>query len=108
MAELAPNLSAVAVVTAYFYGTEQEDSEGNTFRPVLGIRPGARLDVQAECIEAVPALAAFLVEPAEPVHDCGPNGVRLYAATFEELQTAAPPTGGRWDIWIPIEEGEHG
>lgn len=67
-------------------------------------RPGARLDVQRECIAQHPALEAFVVEPASPIHDCGPNGVRMFAATLEELQEAAPPSGSPWDIWLEVPE----
>lgn len=61
---------------------------------------GVRLDVQRECVETHPALAAFVVEPAEPVHDCGPNGVRLFAPDFASLEAAAPVSGSPWDVFV--------
>lgn len=100
MPDLVYNPATVARVTAYEYGPEQTDGEGNTFRPVVGVLPGVRIDVQRQCIEQHPALASFMVEPAAPVHDCGPNGVRLYAGTEEEIMAAAPITGSLFDLFI--------
>lgn len=94
------NASVAVAVTGYEYGPEELDGEGFPVRPILGVLPGARLDVQRECLTVHPGLAAFEVHPAEPVHDCGPNGVRLYADTLEALQAAAPPSGSPWDVWI--------
>ena len=93
-------LSVAVAVTAYSYGPEQLDAEGQPFLPITGTLPGVRLDVQRECLAAHPGLAAYVVTPAAPVHDCGPNGVRLYADTVEQLQAAAPPSGSPWDVWL--------
>lgn len=103
MSELVPNPVTVAVVTAYEYGPGELSEDGVLVRPILGVLPGVRFDVQAECLAASPGLAAFAVTPAAPVHDCGINGVRLYAPSEAELIAAAPPTGGTWDIWVPME-----
>lgn len=103
---LALNTSTAVAVTAYTYGPDQVGEDGETFRPITGLVPGARLDVQRECIEAHPGLAAYVVEPADPVHDCGPNGVRLFAADIAQLQAAAPPSGSPWDVWIEISAGD--
>lgn len=92
MTQYVFNPTMVARVAAYEYGPEQTDVDGNTFRPVVGVLPGVRIDVRQRCLDLHPALAAFAVEPAEPLHDCGPSGVRLYADSLEALQTAAPPS----------------
>lgn len=94
------NPSVAVAVTVYQCGPAEIGAVGETVWPVVGELPGARLDVQRECLTVHPGLSAFEVHPAEPVHDCGPNGVRLYAATVEALQAAAPVTGSPWDVWI--------
>lgn len=101
---LVLNPSVAVAVTVHVFGPEELDSEGQTFRPIIGVEPGARLDVQRECLALHPALEAFIVTPAEPVHDCGPNGIRLLAPTIEDLQAAAPPSGAPWDVWIEVAE----
>ena len=98
---LALNLSTAVYVTAYEYGPEETDPEtGLVFAPVIGVQPGARLDVQRECLDAHPLLAWGCVNPAVILHDCGPNGIRLYAETLEHIQAAAPVTGSRWDVFV--------
>lgn len=98
---LALNLSVAVSVEAYTYAPAAPDPvTGNPIALITGDLPGVRLDVQRECIAAAPALAAYAVEPAVPVHDCGPNGVRLYATSWALLQAAAPPTGSPWDVFI--------
>lgn len=93
MTQLIYNPTMVAEVTAYEYGPEDTDPEtGETFRPVIGILLGERPDVQLRCIELHPDLAAFIVEPDTPLHDPGPNGVRLYADSKALLEAAAPPS----------------
>lgn len=95
------NTSVAVSVTAYSYGAPVTDpASGETYAPITGTVPGARLDVQRQCLTAHPGLAAYQVEPSAPVHDPGPNGVRLYAATLAELQAAAPPSGSPWDVFI--------
>jgi len=98
------NTSVAVLVTAYTYGPEELDAEGYPFRPITGVEPGVRIDVQRQCVDHNPALEAFIVHPENPVHDCGPNGVRLFADTIEELQAAAPPCGSCWAIWIETDE----
>ncbi|MBA4792274.1 MAG: hypothetical protein H2041_01260 [Phenylobacterium sp.] len=92
MPDLVFSPTMVAQVIGYEYGPEQTDAEGNAFRPILGVLPGVRIDVQQRCLDLHPALAAFAVEPAEPLHDCGPSGVRLYADSVDLLEAAAPPS----------------
>lgn len=107
MADLVFNPTMVAQVTAYEYGPEETNPEtGETFRPVIGILPGERIDVQSQCIAQQPALTAFVVEPDVLLHDCGPNGVRLFAETPEELMAAAPPNDppSPWDICVEVAD----
>lgn len=66
--------------------------------------PGVRLDVQRECIANHPLLAWGVLNPQVIIHDCGPNGVRLLAASWEAVQACAPPTGSRWDIFVEVSE----
>ena len=95
---LNPTMSAEVI--AYDYGPEETNPEtGDTYRPVIGIKPGVRLDVQIETIQRHPALLWGYVEPANPVHDPGPNGVRLYAPTIEAFLNVAPATGHHHDLF---------
>jgi hypothetical protein len=93
------NPTQAAPVTAYEYGPEQTNAEGETYREVIGVKPGVRLDVQIKTIERHPALMALAVEPANPVHDPGPTGVRLIAESIEVFQAAAPATGHHHDLF---------
>lgn len=68
--------------------------------------PGVRLDVQRECISHHPLLAWGCVNPAVILHDCGPNGVRLYADSWASVEACAPPTGSIWDVFVEVAEGE--
>lgn len=102
---LTLNLSTAVYVTAYEYGPEEVDPEtGLAFAPVIGVQPAARLDVQRECLDAHPALAAYAVSPAQPIHDPGPNGVRLYAPDMASFEAAAPVTGSRWDVFVSVPD----
>ena len=66
--------------------------------------PGVRLDVQRECIANHPLLMWGAVNPAVAIHDCGPNGVRLLASSWDNLHACAPPTGSVWDVFIEAPE----
>lgn len=100
------NTAVAAIVTAYDFGPEETDSEGNAYHPVIGIKPGSRLDVQRETIALHPALASFHVEPQNPIHDPGPNGVRLFADDIEAFQVAVPPSNppNPWDLFYTEED----
>ena len=67
--------------------------------------PGVRLDVQRECVANHPLLIWGAVNPAVLIHDCGPNGVRLLAESWEHLHAVCQPTGSRWDVFIEAAEG---
>ena len=99
------NPTMAAVVTAYDYGPEETNPEtGETYRPVIGIKPGVRLDVQIETLQCHPALMWGYVEPVNPVHDPGPNGVRLIAESLDVFLAAAPPTGHHHDLIVEDED----
>lgn len=66
--------------------------------------PGVRLDVQKECLDLYPQLGWGLVIPDNPIHDCGPNGIRLISDSMESIQALAPPTDSPWSIFIQVEE----
>ena len=94
------NPTMSAEVIAYDYGPEETDPEtGETYRPVIGIKPGVRRDVQIETIQRHPALMWGFVAPENPVHDPGPNGVRLIAESLDVFLAAAPPTGHHYDLF---------
>ena len=102
------NPTQAVLVTAYEYGPEQTNPEtGETYREVIGVKPGVRLDVQITTIERHPALMWGYVEPGNPVHDPGPTGVRLIADSIEVFQAAAPATGHHHDLfWDDGEPGD--
>ena len=94
------NPTQSAEVIAYDYGPEETNPEtGETYRPVIGVKPGVRLDVQIETIQRHPALMWGYVEPKNPVHDPGSNGVRLIAESLDVFLAAAPPTGHHHDLF---------
>lgn len=98
---LNPTMSAEVI--AYDYGPSETNPEtGETYRPVIGIKPGVRRDVQIETIQRHPALMWGYVEPKNPVHDPGSNGVRLYAESLDLFLAAAPPSDppSPWDLWL--------
>jgi hypothetical protein len=102
MPDLVLNRSVAAEVVAYELGLEEVNEDGAAFRPRLGVKPGVRLDVQSETIALHTALLWGFVDPAEPVHDPGPNGVRLFAESINVFQSAAPPSDppSVWDLFL--------
>ena len=96
-----PNSCAVRIDPVYEYGPEQTNPEtGETYREIIGIKPGVHIEIHERTIQTHPALAAFIVHPANPVHDPG-SLIRTWAATEEAYKAAAPLTGSPFDLQAP-------
>ena len=92
---------AVRIDPIYELGPEQVDPEtGETFREVVGVKPGAHVEVHPQTIAIHPALAWGFVEPAQPVHDPGAL-MRTMGASLEAYEQAAPPSDppSPWDLF---------
>ena len=92
---------AVRLDPVYEYGPEQVDPEtGESYREVIGVKPGVHIDMHPRTIETHPALAWAFVAPDHPVHDPGAN-IRTWAATEAAYIAAAPITGGAFELQAP-------
>jgi hypothetical protein len=97
---------AVRLDPVYEYGPEQTNPEtGETYREVIGVKPGVHIDMHPRTIETHPALAWAFVDPDHPVHDPGSN-VRTWAPTEAAYIAAAPITGGAFDLQAPEPDDE--
>ena len=99
---------AVRIDPIYELGPEQVDPEtGETFREVVGVKPGAHFEVHPQTINTHPALAWGFVAPANPVHDPGAL-VRTMAPSPAHYEAAAPPSDppSPWDLFYEEPDDE--
>ena len=82
---------AVRLDPVYEYGPEQTNSEGETYREVIGVKPGCHIEVNLHTIALHPALAWGGIVPRYPVHDPG-ELIRTRAESLEVYRAAAPPS----------------
>lgn len=96
--------TAARLDPVYEYGPEQIDPEtGETYREVIGVKPGVHIEVHPRTIETHPALAWGFIAPDHPVHDPG-SLIRTWAATEEGYIAAAPVTGSPYDLFVEVQD----